>query len=124
MIGDVFLKAALPIIICRNMINIQGLMAITQMAAKESVLAVARKIELPEERQFKIFLGGLLLVKSVNDALAAIKRNTIPALELFRKRRKRHSRADESLASLLTEQSHYNMIRFGRGDAVSCQYFE
>jgi hypothetical protein len=103
MIDVAFLKAGPSIVIYCNMTSVHNLIAITQKAAKENVQAVTRKLEFPEERQLKVLLGGLLLVNSVYDVLALTGRIIIAAFELFRKRRRRHNHANESLASLLTE---------------------
>jgi hypothetical protein len=95
MIGAAFLRAALAIVVYRNMKSVDDFMTVDRKAKNENVEAVARKLQFPGERQLKVLLGGLLLVNSFHDVLAVTESNIIPAFELFRNRRRRHRYGDD-----------------------------
>jgi len=95
MIGAAFLKAAIAIVVYRNMKSVDDFMLVDQKAKNENVDAVAKRIEFPNERTLKVFLGGLLLVNSFDEVFAMAEAKLVPEFDLFRRKRRRHRKIED-----------------------------
>jgi hypothetical protein len=99
MIGAAFLKAVLCVAVYRTIQYVDEFLIVDQKAKKENVDVVAKALGFPNQRQLKVFLGGLLLVNQFDGVLTMAEGLIIPAFELRRKRRRRsHQQMRETKA--------------------------
>jgi hypothetical protein len=89
MIGAAFVKASLCLSVYRTIQSVDEFLIVDQKAKKENVEIVAKTLGFPNQRQLKVFLGGLLLVNQFDDVIAMAEGLIIPAFELRKRRRRR-----------------------------------